>query len=744
MRMKIFFLIIFYLIFSVKLSFAEKIESINVQGNNRISDETIIIFSKFNIGDVLNNENANKIIKNLYETNFFKEVSVNSSNSILNIQIVENPIIQNISILGIKNKNTIKAIEAQLTIKEKGSFINVLINKEINRINNYLRSGGYYFSTVSADIVYNNNDTVNINYNIITGDKAVIKEIKFTGNKVLKNNKLKRLIISEEDKFWKFISKKKYLNEAQIKTDVNLLQNYFKNSGYYNIKINSSVAKYVEKNHFDLVFNIDAGERIFFDKTNLVLPSDYKKDNFAEILNQLEEFKDQPYSLSRINKVLSEIDKIALSKQYEFINARFDEKVVQNKLNLTITVDESKKFYINRIDIAGNNITNEKAIRNMLIVDEGDPFNELLNTRSINKIKASNLFANVTQKIVESDDLKKDLVITVEEKATGELSAGAGVSSTGSTFTASIKENNFNGNGVKLNTTLTFTANSVKGGIDFLIPNFNYSDKDLSFNLSRTETDNLTVSGYKNSATNVFIGTGFEYKQDLFFNPGVNLEYKDLETSSSASSILKKQEGNYFTADVDYSLFYDARNQSYEPTDGYYSKFTQSLPIIANNYSILNTYDFKKYHEFSEQFIGSLSLYLTAINSIDNEDVLISERITLPSSRLKGFEKGKIGPKDGSEFIGGNYASSVSLNSTLPKIFPDLQSLEFGMFINAGNVWGVDYNSALENNKIRSAAGFTIDFFTPIGPINFVLAQPITKANTDVEETFRFDIGTSF
>ncbi len=742
--MRIFILFFLSFVFYINTAYSEVLKKINIFGNNRISNETVIVFTKLEIGEEFNQEKANQVIKNLYETNFFKEVSLKVDSGILNIELIENPIIQNISITGIKNKDTIKAIENQFTIREKGSFVEPLIKNEVNRINNFLRLSGYYFSKINYEVTYNENNTVDLIYDIITGEKAVIRKITFTGNKILKDSKLKRLIVSEEDRFWKFISKKKYVNKAQINLDVNLLNNYFKNSGYYNVKINSSVAKFVEKNYFDLVFNINAGERFYFNKVDLVLPKEYQKDNFSSVLDELNEFKNQPYSLSKINKVLAEIDKIALSKQYEFINAEFKEKINGNKLNLTIIVNESKKFYVDRINIIGNVYTSESAIRNMLIVDEGDPFNELLNTRSINKIKSSNLFAKVETNVVENDNFKKNINIIVEEKPTGEISAGAGVSSTGSTFSASVKENNFGGEGIKLDTTLTVSAKSVRGGVNFLVPNYNYSERDLSFDLSRTTNDFLSVSGYKNSSTNISIGTGFEYKQDFYFNPSLNFEYEDLETTSSASNILKKQEGNYYSTEFGYNLLYDLRNQSFDPTDGFYSRFNQTLPLFSSNYSIYSNYDFKTYHEFSEQFVGSFSLYLAAINSIDGDDVLISDRINLPSKRLKGFEKGKVGPKDGNEFIGGNYASAVSLNTTLPKILPDVQALEIGLFLDAGNVWSVDYDSSLDNSKLRSAAGLTIDYFTPIGPINFVFSQPISKSDTDVTEGFRFDIGTSF
>ena len=122
----------------------------------------------------------------------------------------------------------------------------------------------------------------------------------------------------------------------------------------------------------------------------------------------------------------------------------------------------------------------------------------------------------------------------------------------------------------------------------------------------------------------------------------------------------------------------------------------------------------------------------------------VSERIYLSSRRLRGFEPGKVGPKDNLDFIGGNYASAMSVSTTLPNMLPELESVDFNIFLDAGNIWEVDYDNSLDNSKIRSSTGLSIDWLTPIGPLNFVFAQPITKASTDVEQSFRFDLGTTF
>ena len=138
-------------------------------------------------------------------------------------------------------------------------------------------------------------------------------------------------------------------------------------------------------------------------------------------------------------------------------------------------------------------------------------------------------------------------------------------------------------------------------------------------------------------------------------------------------------------------------------------------------------------------------LKLRHILSLGDKDVRISKRVFLPSKKLRGFEAGKVGPKDNKDFIGGNYATALNISTTLPKILPSFQNTDISFFIDAANIWGVDYSSTIaDSNKIRSSTGLLLDVITPIGPMNFSWAAPITKASGDITETFRFNIGTTF
>ena len=399
-----------------------------------------------------------------------------------------------------------------------------------------------------------------------------------------------------------------------------------------------------------------------------------------------------------------------------------------------------------RINILGNHITQENYIRNQLIVDEGDPFNKILHNKSINTLKSKGIFSEVTSDLKDgTKDNQKILDISVTEKATGEISAGAGYGTDGSTFGFAVSENNFRGKGINLDASLQVSEQKIKGMLSYTQPNFNYSDRALTTSIQSTSTDKLTDYGYKSSLNAIALGTKYEQYEDLFFSPRLSIGNEKLETTASASSNLKKQEGSYFDSSILYSFSYDKRNQRYKPTSGYLSRFTQSLPIVSDGSPILNGYELNTYKEIVDDMVFSFSLYGRAINSLSDDDVRISKRLYLPSYKLRGFESGKIGPKDSGDYIGGNYATALNAASTVPYVFQTLETIDMIMFLDAGNVWGVDYSDTIdESNKIRSAVGVAIDWFTVIGPLNFSLSQPITKASSDRTEKFRFQIGTTF
>ena len=726
---------------------ADIINNIIVNNNERISLGTIKTYGKIEIGKDYSEDDLNQVLKNLYETKFFKNISLKIDNQVLIIDLIENKLVQTIIIEGIKSSTIKNTILESLIIKEKAPFNESDISKDLSNIKRSLTSEGYYLSNIDSNIIENNNNTVNIVFNIDIGDKSKISIIEFTGDKIFKTKTLNNIITSEENKFWKFISKNKYLNEQKLLLDERLLKKFYLDNGYYDVKVNTSTATILDDNSFKLVFNINAGNLYTVNKTKLEIPIDYNLSNFNEVQKLLNELEGTLYSFSKISKIVKEIDKISLSREYDFINATIlEDKLDNNKININFKVTESEKLYVERVNIFGNNITEESVIRSNLEVDEGDPFNELLHAKGLNNIKALNIFKTVNSETIEgSSPSSKIINIEVVEKPTGEISLGAGVGSDGGTVGFSVSENNFLGKGVKLSTSLRISEDTIRGNFSVNNPNFNYSGRSLITNIERVTIDKLSDSGYESSKTGFSLGTSFEKNENLFFSPGVSTYFEKISTNSSASASLKKQEGSYFENKFSYTLDYDLRNQKFRTTDGIRSIFNQSVPLISDDFALSNSYEFKKWHELENSMVVDINFYGKAINSLTDEDVRVSNRLGLSSSKMRGFESGKIGPRDGNDYVGGNYAAAINLSTTLPMLLESFENIDMKYFIDAGNVWGVDYSDSVdESNSIRSSTGLTVNWFTPIGPMNFAFIQNISKASTDKTESFQFNIGTSF
>ena len=744
-----FKLILNFIIFSLILTcsaYSKNYEKIVVIGNERISNETILVFSEITDNKSLDENSINEILKKLYNSGFFKDVAVKLENNNLVINVIENPIIQTVFIEGIKRKKTEESLYEILSLKNRSSYNSSLVKKDEASILKYLKDEGYYFSSIISSYQDLGDNKIDLLYKIDLGEKSKISKISFIGDKKIKDSTLRNIILSEEYRFWKFISGKKYLNENLINYDKRLLNNYYKNKGFFNVIINSSFANYLGNDEFEIIYNISSGDKFYFNEINLNLPVDYEIDNFYKLDKLFNDLKGKNYSLNSIEKILKEIDKIVLIEQYEFLKSTVKEQIEGNLINLTFDIGESEKLYVQKINIFGNNVTREDVIRNNLLVDEGDAFNELLYTKTLNNLKSLNFFSKVDSEIINiNNENKKIINITVEEKPTGEIMAGAGVGTGGGTFSFGVSENNFLGRGIEFTSDLTVSKESLKGLISLNNPNFKGSNRSLNTSIESTVTDRLKNFGYKSNKTGFSIGSGYEFYDDLYWNTGISSYVEKLDTDSTASASMKKQEGSYFDAFFNQTFSYDKRNQKYKTTDGFISRFTQNIPMISESYTLTNAYDYKIYNEWLDENIVSLGFYIKSTNSLSGKNVKLSDRLYLPSNKLRGFESGKIGPKDGADYVGGNYAAAINVATTLPQALPNLQNTNLSVFFDAGNIWGVDYNSALaDENKIRSSVGIAIDFFTPIGPLNFSLTEPITKGKNDITETFRFNLGTTF
>ena len=441
------FHILFFIFYNV-YSYSEVVNKVDVQGNDRISSETIMIFGDIVIGNNYEESDVSLLIKKLYETRFFSNISAELANNKLTIVVEENPIVYSIIFKGEKAKKHVEKIKEFLLVREKSSYVSNNIKHDINQIKSFYRARGYYFVKIDAEIEKLEKNRVNIFYSIDAGEKAKISKIYFLGDKKFRDKRLRDIIISEEAKFWKFLSRNVYLNQERIELEKRLLENYYRNKGYYEVDLTSSNVEYSEGEGFVLTYSINAGKRYKFKKIFADVSEALDSSAFFSLEPEFNKLVGQYYSQIKLYSLLEKIDKLSERKELQFVNHSLLETLDDDGIEVKINIFEGKKFIIEKINIAGNTITNDSVIRGELLVDEGDPFSELLVNKSLNKIRGRNIFGKVEQKTLpgSTDDLKI-LEINVEEKATGEIMAGAGVGTEGTSFMFSVRENNWLGKG---------------------------------------------------------------------------------------------------------------------------------------------------------------------------------------------------------------------------------------------------------------------------------------------------------
>ena len=741
---KFFSLVIFFSTISFYVC-AEKVNNISITGNERVSEETIKVYGGIEIGKNYSEADLNEILRKLYETNFFENVKINLENQTLLINVNEHPIINQLVIIGEKSNKYKDQIKKIIKLKQKSSYIKSYLADDVNTIKALYSSLGYNFAEVQTKIKEVDTKKFDLLIEISRGEKTKISSIKFIGNNKIRTNRLRDIIASEEDKFWKVLSRNTNFNNDLINLDIRLLKNYYKSLGFYDIKVISNLAEINEKKNVDLIYSIEEGNRYRINKISLNADPVFNKSLFFPLEKEFSEYIGEYYSPFKIKKLLDKLDELIDKNSLQFVENNVEEVIESKNINIIFNLFEGDKVLVERINIIGNRVTNEDVIRGELLVDEGDPFTKLGLEKSIAEIRARNLFKNVQYQVLNgSENNLKIIEIQVEEKPTGEISAGAGVGTNGGNIAFNIKESNWLGKGQSLSFEMELDSESIGGTFVFSDPNYDFLGNSINYSIS-SESNDKPDQGYENTVSSLGLNTSFEQYQDLRVNLGLLASYDDLRTDGSATAGLKKQSGTFSEFAGNYSFSLDKRNRAFKPTDGSILTVGQTLPFYADKSYLSNFLSLNSYKTINENLVGSGKFLITTIDGLGSDDVRLSKRKGLSTKRMRGFERNKIGPVDGTDHIGGNYASVLNFEANLPNLLPDDTRTDVIFFLDFGNVWGVDYDSTIDDsNKIRSSTGAMASWMSPIGPMTFTFAQDLSKADTDVTESFNFNLGTTF
>ena len=739
------FIIIFFLI-SANTLFAE-IKKINVVGNQRVSSATIeLLVDKkiINIDSIY----INNLTRKIYETDFFSNVTISFNQDTLNINVIENPIVNFFYINGAKD-NDLDQINKIITLKENSIFSNSKLKKDIETTKEFLNGLGYYQALIIPEVIKLDSNQVNLIINIDKKEISKIKNIYFIGNKFFSNSQLMDVITSSESGWWKFFSTSA-LSEQRIEYDKQLLKDFYKFKSFYDVQIESTFASVDKDNNFTLTFSINSGKKYKFNDYDLKVSGlTLKEDDINEIKNISNKLlKNEFYSPVTINKLNKQVTDLLESKRYANFEINIqDEKTTDYKINIIVQLNESPKSLVSKINIQGNTITEEKVIRDNLAFSEGDQLNLSKVKKSVDNIKSKQLFSKVDYKIEDSDKKNfKDFNLFVREQATGNISAGVGYGTNGGLLEASVNERNFLGQGINLNFTGRLSSDVIRGELSYANPNYNNSNKELAVSLF-SEVDEYANSGYQNKKVGTKLATKYEIYEDIFFRPNLGAQFDKLEVTGSASSLLRSRQGDFITTSLGYNFLYDQRDSKYSPTSGSLIYFDQNIATFFSDIPTVQTGVGATFYKelFSDKFIGSAKAKLANVVGFNNKDVKLSDRVFATPNDLRGFEPRGIGPVDSGDHVGGNNLATLSLKSTFPNPMPENLRATTFLFLDMGNVWGVDYSSLIaDSSKLRASTGIALDLISPIGPLSFTYSIPISKSSTDKEQNFLFNIGSSF
>ena len=739
--------IILFLLILTSYSFAN-IKEVKIFGNKRVSSNTIeaLVDKKNTQIDTFYINNLTRVI---YNTEFFSNVKITYDNNILNISVEENPIINFFYINGITGDD-LDEVNKIISLKENNIFSVSKLKKDLEDVKDLFKSSGYYFVVIEPEVIKIDDNQINLILNINKKDISKIKNIYFIGEKYFSSGQLLDIISSAEDSWWSFFSKSS-LNEDRVEYDKKLLKSFYKSKSFYDVQIESVLANLDNKNNFTLTYSINSGKKYTFGNIEIKTEASiFKESNISDIKNISEKIiKGKMYSTPAILTIEKQVNTYLEDNKYANIEIDIEEiKKSDEKIDLILKLNSLKKTLIGKINVYGNSITEEKVVRDSLIISEGDILNISKIKKSIDNIDSKNFFKKTDYKITDSDLQKnsKDLNLYVKEQPTGSLSAGIGYGSSGGLLEGSINERNFLGKGIDLNFTGRLASEKVSGVFSYIDPNFMNSEKELA-NYFFSETDDYSNAGYKSKRIGDRLGTRYEIFEDIYFRPFGILQFDKLETNSNASSLLRSRDGNFTTTTLGFNLLADFRNSKNLPTSGSLSFFDQSYATLISDVPTIQTSVGSTFYKelINEKFIGSAKLKLSNVTAFDNKDIKLSDRLFASASDLRGFEARGVGPIDSGSHVGGNYLAVLNLKSTFPNPIPDILRPKSYLFYDIGNIWGVDYSDVVsESSNLRTSTGIALDVTTPIGPLSFTYSIPLSKASTDKEQRFLFNLGSSF
>ncbi len=740
------------LMFLSSAAFANAVREIQIVGAQRIEPATVLTYLPLKKGDEVTQELLDESLKSLFATGLFADVQLAENNGVITVNVTENPIINQIAFEGndeIKDDSLLSEIQ----LRPRQVFTRTKVQNDVTRLYELYRRSGQYSAVVEPKIIQLDQNRVNLVFEISEGPVTKIGSIRFVGNQRFNDEELRSVLASSEERWYNFLTSSDRYDADRLAFDQELLRKFYLKEGYADFRILSAVSELSkDKNDFFITITVDEGER--YRVSDVRINSQIRNLN-PESLKKNITFQPKEWYNAEEVKTTADVMTTSLG-DLQFAFATVTPDVQRNRdqktVDIIFNINEGPRVFVERINIDGNSRTLDKVIRREFELSEGDAFNRTKLSKSEQNVKDLDFFEKVDVKTLPGSAPDKTVVdVSVAEKSTGELSVGAGFStSDGPLADFRIRERNFLGKGQDLELATTIAGKRTEFDVSFTEPYF--MDRDLSagidaFHITRDQQDE---SSFDQRRTGGGFRIGYPLSDKWRQTWRYRIEQNEIRNvDSDASRFIQDQEGNRFTSAISQRIVYDDLDSRVFPTDGFTSWIdTEFAGAGGDAKYVSGKVGAAYYYPIAKQWTFSTTGEVAAIEGWSDDTVRINERFFLGGDNLRGFDTAGVGPRDltTDDALGGNkyYRGSVELR--FPIGFPEEMGVYGHAFGDVGSLWSLNESGVgiVDENTPRASAGIGFSWRSPFGPLRIDLAEPILKEDYDKDELFRFSFGTRF
>ncbi len=724
---------------------------IRVEGAQRIEPDTVRSYVPIRAGQKITTQALDEALKKLFATGLFADVIVRREGSAIVVRVVENPIINRIAFEGNKRVSN-DILEDEVKLRPRIVYTRSRVQNDVQRLIDVYRRNGRFAVTVEPKVIQLPQNRVDLIFEITEGPVTEIRRIGFVGNVKYSDSDLRSVVRTKETAWYRFLTADDIYDPDRLTFDRELLRRFYLSNGYADFRVVSAIAELApNREGFFITFTIEEGERYRFGKIDVAAKL---RDLSSDQLKGLIKVKNGDwYNADVVKNVVLNLTDAVSTLGYAFVDIRprVKRKKKERVIDITFRVREGPRVFVERIDITGNVRTIDSVIRREMVLVEGDAFNASKTRRARKKIRNLGFFEKVDVKnVVGSRPDKTVLQVKVRERSTGEISFGAGFSTTnGFLGNVGIRERNLLGKGQDLLLKTTIAAESSEIDLQFTEPYF--LDRKLSggFDLFRTTKDLQDESSFQRKSFGAGLRLGFEYS-DIFRQ---RLRYRITreevtDVASIASLAIQEQEGAAVKSEISQILTYDGRDDLFLPTKGVVARFNTALAGLGGVVKYIRTnVKATKYFPITEKFIGSIGGSAGYIIGLGKE-IRIVDRFFLGGPSLRGFSVAGAGPRDETtgDSVGGKFFYRGSAQVTFPIGLPSEFGVKGRMFSDIGSLSNSESTLATitDEKSLRASVGFGLSWRSPFGPILLDFSKALLKEDFDKTEVFRFDFGVKF